>query len=57
MLLGKNSLSEVIKNTKIKNLSIITSGIPHSNPSSVLESALLAPITEQMKEQARLDTV
>ncbi len=52
LLSGKNSLSEVIKNTKIDNLSIITSGIPHSNPSSVLESAVLAPATEQMKERA-----
>jgi capsular exopolysaccharide synthesis family protein len=52
LLFGKNSLNEVINNTKINNLSIVTSGIPHSNPSSVLESALLSSATEQMKEQA-----
>lgn len=52
LLLGKNSLSEVIKSTNINNLSIITSGIPHSNPSSVLESALLEPATEQMRKRA-----
>ena len=52
LLLGKKDLSEVIKQTKINNLSIITSGAPHSNPPSILESLLLATVTQQMKEHA-----
>ena len=52
LLLGKKDLSRVIKETKINNLSIITSGSTHSNPSSILESAFFASVTEQMKEYA-----
>ena len=49
---GDNSLADTIKKTEIQNLHIITNGIPHSNPSSVLESKLLESIIAQMNDQA-----
>jgi len=49
LLLEKNTLNDVIKKTQIKNLSVITSGIPHSNPFSVFESKSLDSLIEQMK--------
>ena len=50
LLINRNTLPDAIKKTQIKHLSIITSGIPHSNPSSVLDSSSLASVIEQMKE-------
>jgi len=52
LLLVNNTLREVIKKTQIKNLSVITSGVPHSTPSSIFESKLLDQLIEQMKSQA-----
>lgn len=52
LLLANNTLKEVIKNTQIKNLFIITSGTPHSNPYSIFESQSLDTFIEQMKTQA-----
>ena len=49
---GDNSLADTIKKTEIQNLHIITNGIPHSNPSSILESKLLDSLIAQMKDQA-----
>lgn len=52
LILGECSLKEVIKKTKINNLSIITSGILHSNPFSLFESAYLNDLIDQMKAEA-----
>jgi len=52
LLLENNSLEDVIKKTPVKNLSVITSGIPHSNPFSIFESQSLDSFIEQMKDQA-----
>jgi len=49
---GDSTLADTIKKTEIQNLNIITNGIPHSNPSSVLESKLLDALIAQMKDQA-----
>ena len=51
LLLGENNLTDTIKATKIHNLNVITSGIPHSNPSSVFESRFLDSFIAQMKDQ------
>ena len=51
LLLEKNTLKGVIKKTQIKNLSVITSGIPHSNPFSIFESKSLDSFIKQMKDQ------
>jgi capsular exopolysaccharide synthesis family protein len=52
LLLENNTLKDVIKRTQIKNLSVITGGIPHSNPFSVFESQSLDSFIGQMKAQA-----
>ena len=52
LLLDKNTLRDVIKETQIKNLSVITSGIPLSNPFSIFESNLLDNLIVQMKAQS-----
>lgn len=49
LLLEDNSLKDVIKQTRLKNLSVITSGIPHTNPFSIYKSQLLDSIIEQLK--------
>ena len=49
LLLEEKSLNDVIKQTRLKNLSVITSGIPHTNPSSIYKSQLLDSIIEQLK--------
>ena len=45
-------LEEVVKETPISNLSVITGGIPHTSPSSIFESSLLDVLIEQMKTRA-----
>lgn len=45
-------LEEVVKETPVDNLSVVTGGIPHTNPSSVFESSLLDTLIEQMKTRA-----
>lgn len=52
LLIGGKALAETINKTEIPNLSIITSGVPPSNPSSVFQSKLLDSLLEQMKQQA-----
>ena len=52
LLLEKNILRDVIKETQIKNLSVITSGTILSNPFSIFESQLLDHLIVQMKTQA-----
>jgi capsular exopolysaccharide synthesis family protein len=42
-------LEEVVKETPVHNLSVVTGGIPHTNPSSIVESSLLDTLIEQMK--------
>jgi len=45
-------LEEVVKETPISNLSVITGGIPHTSPSSIFESSLLDSLIEQMETRA-----
>jgi len=52
LLQGKATLENVIKQTKIANLSVITSGSPQANPFSLFESESLDGLIEQMKEHA-----
>ena len=52
LLTGGNSLTDAIKKTEIPNLSVITSGVPPSNASSIFQSKLLDSLLEQMKQQA-----
>ena len=49
---GENSLAETVKKTEIEHLYVVTNGIPHSNPSSLLESKLLDSLIAQMTERA-----
>lgn len=52
LLTGGKALADAISKTEIPNLSIITSGVPPSNPSSIFQSKLLDSLLEQMKGQA-----
>ena len=52
LLNSGGNLTDTIKKTVVQNLQVITSGAPHSNPSSVLESRLLFSLITQMKDQA-----
>ena len=57
LVFGNSTLEDVImedaiKKTPVNNLFVITSGIPHTNPSSVFESSFLYTLIEQMKAQA-----
>jgi len=52
LVLGNRTLEEVIKETQVNNLSVITSGTPHANPSSLFESKLLDTLIGQMKAHA-----
>ena len=52
LLLKGNNLTETIKSTKIHNVNLITSGIPHSNPSSIFDSRFLDSFIAQVKDQA-----
>lgn len=52
LLLEENTLKDVVKQTEHNNLSVITSGIPHSNPFSLFESKSLDSLIERMKNQA-----
>lgn len=52
LLTGGNSLNDAIKKTEIPNLSVITSGVPPANASSIFQSKLLDALLEQMKQQA-----
>ncbi|NOQ87098.1 MAG: capsular biosynthesis protein, partial [Deltaproteobacteria bacterium] len=45
-------LEEIVKETPISNLSVITGGIPHTSPSSIFESSSLDALIEQMKTRA-----
>jgi capsular exopolysaccharide synthesis family protein len=52
LLHDKYHMRAVIKKTQIKNLSVITSGIPLSNPFSIFDSIALDNLITQMKLQA-----
>ena len=52
LLTGGNSLNDAIKKTEIPNLSVITSGVPPANASSIFQSKLLDSLLEQLKQQA-----
>jgi len=52
LLTGGVNLSDTIKKTEVQNLSVITSGVPPSNASSIFQSKLLDSLLEQMKQQA-----
>ena len=52
LLSGNLTLKDVIKKTEVKNLSVITSGVPPSNPFSLFESNSLEYLIAQMKTQA-----
>jgi protein-tyrosine kinase len=52
LLSGQCSLNEVIKKSKIDNISIITAGIVHSNPISLFESESFGAHIDQMKTQS-----
>ena len=51
LLLGRQSLSEVVKETSVPRLSVITSGANHSNPFTICESACLKDRVESMKQE------
>ena len=52
LALGKVNLMYVMKETQYSNLSVITCGMPHPNPSSIFESKSLNLHIEEMKAQA-----
>lgn len=52
LLSGNLTLKDVIKKTEVKNLSVITSGVPPSNPFSLFESNSWEYLIAQMKTQA-----
>lgn len=52
LILRECSLNDVVKKTKTGNLKVITSGILHSNPFSLFESAYLDTLIDQMKIEA-----
>jgi capsular exopolysaccharide synthesis family protein len=49
LMIGRSILSRVIKETKVANLSIISSGAPHPNPLALLESGSLESQLAEMK--------
>jgi capsular exopolysaccharide synthesis family protein len=51
LLTGMTHLNDTIKQTAVKNLYVITSGIQSSNASSLFYSKLLDSLLEQMKQQ------
>lgn len=53
LMLGRSTLTRVIKETKIPNLSVISSGTPHPGPISLLESDSLEAYVAGMKEKAQ----
>jgi capsular exopolysaccharide synthesis family protein len=53
LMLGRSTLARVIKETKLPNLSVISSGTPHSGPVSLLESDSLEAYVAGMKERAQ----
>ena len=52
LLIDNYHIRAVIKKTQIRNLSVITSGIPPSNPFSLFESNTMDYLIAQMKTQA-----
>lgn len=52
LVFGKSALTNVIKKTQFNNLSVITCGMPCSDPSSVFESPSLNAHIETMKTRA-----
>jgi len=52
LILGECSMVDVVKQTRTKNLKVITSGILHSNPFSLFESTYLDTLIDQMKNEA-----
>ena len=52
LLQGKSSLIDVIKKTRIPNLSVITCGATSSNPFSLFDSEAITAIIASIKEQA-----
>ncbi|MFH1481093.1 MAG: polysaccharide biosynthesis tyrosine autokinase [Pseudomonadota bacterium] len=48
---GKN-VTEVMKETALNNLWVITSGSPYPNPAAIFESDFFDPVIDQMKIQA-----
>ena len=51
-LLGTSTLPDVMKKTEMQNLFVITSGIPHTNPSSLFESKVLDSLIAEIKGQS-----
>ena len=52
LVFGNKELKDVIEKTPVNNLSVITAGTPHTNPSSIFESILLDPFIKQMETQS-----
>jgi capsular exopolysaccharide synthesis family protein len=52
LIMGKDTLSKIIKTTKVNNLSVITHGVHHSNPSRLFESQAMVAIAEKIKTKA-----
>jgi capsular exopolysaccharide synthesis family protein len=52
VLLNSDGLKEVKKNTRFPNLSVVTSGLPASNPALALASKNVCSMVERMKAQA-----
>ncbi len=52
MILGECTLQEAMKTTRVNNLKVITAGIQHSNPFSLLETANMDTLITQMKAEA-----
>jgi capsular exopolysaccharide synthesis family protein len=52
LLLGTKTLVDVMKKTDIQNLFVITSGIPHTSPSSLFESKVLDSVVGELKGQS-----
>ena len=53
LILGRSTLARVIKETKLPNLSVISSGTPHPGPISLLESDCLEAYVADMKEKVQ----
>ena len=52
LLLGSAEVKDVTKNTRFSNLSIVTSGLPASNPALALGSKNVCSMIERMKDEA-----
>ena len=52
LLLCTKTLADVMKKTEMQNLFVITSGIPHTSPSSLFESKALDSLVGELKGQS-----